>query len=56
MPSKYKRKVAELRGNWTEKALKAAINAVKNDGMSVRAASITYSIPRKTLEALQEER
>lgn len=50
MPTKYKRKVAAMRGNWTEEALKAAINAVKNDGVSVRAASISYKIPRKTLE------
>lgn len=39
-----------MRGNWTEEALKAAINAVKNDGVSVRAASISYKIPRNTSE------
>lgn len=50
MPNKYKRKAVAVRGNWSEESLKAAINAVKNDGSSVRAASFQYQIPRKTLE------
>ena len=50
MPNKYKRKAVAVRGNWSEESLKAAIGAVKNDGLSVRAAAIEHKIPRKTLE------
>ncbi|CAB3256884.1 unnamed protein product [Arctia plantaginis] len=50
MPNTYKRKAAAVRGNWTEEALKAAISAVKNDRLSVRAAANEFKIPRKTLE------
>lgn len=50
MPNIYKRKAVSIRENWTGQSLKAAINAVKNDGLSVRAAGLQYIIPRKTLE------
>lgn len=50
MPNKYIRKAIATRGNWTEQSLKSAINAVKNDGWSVRSAAATCKIPRKTLE------
>lgn len=50
MPNKYIRKAVAVRGNWSEDSLKAAISAVKNDGLFVRAAAVQYKIPRKTLE------
>lgn len=50
MPNKYIRKSVLTRGNWLETDLKDAINAVKNDSMSIRKAASTYKIPRKTLE------
>lgn len=36
MPSKYKRKSSVIRGNWTEEALKNAMNAVKNDNVRIK--------------------
>lgn len=50
MPNKYQRKITNVRAEWSEQSLKLAINAVKNEGMSVLAASKNYKIPRKTLE------
>lgn len=49
MPTNYTAKPGSNRGLWTEEDLKGAIEAVKN-GTSVRQASITFNIPRKTLE------
>lgn len=38
------------RCNWTEDALKSAMDAVIEKKMSERAASVTYKIPRRTLK------
>lgn len=50
MPNKYQRKITNVRAEWSEESLKLAIHAVKNEGVSVFAASNMYQIPRKTLE------
>ncbi|CAK1595578.1 unnamed protein product [Parnassius mnemosyne] len=50
MPNKYQRKACSSRGNWSEESLKAAMDGVKKGEMTIYAASITYQVPRKTLE------
>ncbi|KAB0790336.1 hypothetical protein PPYR_15330 [Photinus pyralis] len=50
MPNKYVRKSVNIRGNWSEENLINAVNNVSNGNMSVRRASLTFNIPRKTLE------
>lgn len=47
MPRLYERK--SNRGAWTEEDLKAAFNAVINEGMSSYAASKHFNIPERTL-------
>ncbi|KAF2891771.1 hypothetical protein ILUMI_14402 [Ignelater luminosus] len=49
LPAEYKRQNSN-RGNYTEKNLRLAIEAVKN-GSSVNDALRNYDIPRKTLKS-----
>lgn len=50
MPRKYTRKEgAPLRGQWSEKALAAAIKAVSDQSTTVSGASKMYGIPSRTL-------
>ncbi|CAD0200645.1 unnamed protein product [Chrysodeixis includens] len=39
----------KIRGNWTERQLKSAIESVKSKQMSQRQAAATFKIPRRTL-------
>ncbi|CAH1995017.1 unnamed protein product [Acanthoscelides obtectus] len=50
MPNVYVRKNFNNRGSWTEDNLKHAMAAVKDGLMSVGRASLSFQIPRKTLE------
>ncbi|CAH1988200.1 unnamed protein product [Acanthoscelides obtectus] len=50
MPNVYLRRNSSNRGSWTEDNLKHAMAAVKDGLMSVRRASLSFQIPRKTLE------
>ncbi|CAH1634666.1 unnamed protein product [Spodoptera littoralis] len=50
MPNYYVRKSVAVRGTWSEEDLRSAMESVQRGNMSVYRASITYNIPRKTLE------
>ena len=47
MPRVYRRK--GTKGKWTDRQLSEAVDKVKNKDLSVRAAALTYGIPRSTL-------
>ncbi|XP_034948213.1 uncharacterized protein [Chelonus insularis] len=50
MPNKYIRIAEHKRGNWTQEQLTKALEAIKNDNMSIYRAASLYGVPRKTLE------
>lgn len=49
MPTEYKRKEDSNRGQWLHQDLLDAIRAVKNEGISMRAASKKFQVPARTL-------
>uniref|UniRef100_A0A6P7G351 Uncharacterized protein LOC114333703 n=1 Tax=Diabrotica virgifera virgifera TaxID=50390 RepID=A0A6P7G351_DIAVI len=50
MPKYTKKPEGQGRGEWSENSMKGAITAVLEDKMSERTASLSFHVPRSTLQ------